>query len=107
MDGNYRSTLAIRLQAADSVIFIDFPRRVSYLRIFRRFLKFRGRTRPDLPEDCPEKIDREFLEWIWFYPKTHRPIILKLLKDLELTKNVIILRGQHDIERFMGSLDAQ
>jgi adenylate kinase family enzyme len=107
MDGNYRSTLLMRTQAADSIIFIDVPRRVSYLRIFLRFLKYRGGTRPDLPENCPEKIDRDFIEWIWFYPKTHRPIILRFLRGLESTKNVIILRGQHEIERFMESLDSE
>ena len=107
MDGNYRSTLAMRSQAADSIIFIDMPRRTSYLRIFLRFLKFRGRSRPDLAENCPEKIDRDFLEWIWYYPKTHRPVILRFLRHLKSTKNVIVLKGQHDIERFMASLPSE
>jgi len=106
MDGNYTSTLAMRSQAADSIIFIDVPRRVSYLRIFLRFLKFRGRTRPDLPGDCPEKIDRDFIEWIWYYPITRRPAILRFLKKQEAKKNIVILNGQHDIERFIASLDS-
>ncbi len=107
MDGNYWSTLAMRSQAADSIIFIDIPRRISYLRIFLRFLKFRGRSRPDLAEGCPEKIDRDFLEWIWYYPITHRPAILRFLKRIESRKNVIFLQGQQDIERFIASLDSE
>ncbi|MFW9931231.1 MAG: AAA family ATPase [Candidatus Thorarchaeota archaeon] len=107
MDGNYKSTLAMRSRAADSIIFIDMPRRTSYLRVFLRFLKFRGRPRPDLTEGCPEKIDRDFLEWIWYYPMTHRPVILGLLRKLESTKSVIILKGQNEIERFVSSLDTE
>src|SRR4030042_844008 len=48
MDGNYTSTLRLRASAADTIIFIDVPRRLSYLRIFTRFLRYRGSTRPDV-----------------------------------------------------------
>lgn len=105
MDGNYTSTLVVRSRRADTVIFIDTPRRISYLRVLLRFLKYRGNSRPDLGEGCPEKIDRDFLEWIWYYPKTRRPAILRFLKKLERSKNVIILKGQREIERFFGSLE--
>jgi adenylate kinase family enzyme len=104
MDGNYTSTLVMRSGRADTIIFIDIPRRLSYLRVLLRFLRYRGNSRPDLAEDCPEKIDRDFLEWIWHYPSTRRPAILRFLKRLESSKNIIVLKGQHEIERFVGSL---
>ena len=104
MDGNYTSTLAMRMKRADTAIFIDFPRRVSYLRIFLRLFRHRGETRPSVAEGCPEKIDLEFLEWIWYYWKTHRPQILKYLETLDETKDVFILRSQKQIERFVKLL---
>jgi adenylate kinase family enzyme len=104
MDGNYTSTLKLRSSAADTIIFIDVPRRLSYLRVFTRFLKFRGETRPDLTEDCPEKIDWDFIRWIWNYPNTRRPVILRFLEKQKSTKNVFILRGQREIEEFLSSL---
>ncbi len=104
MDGNYTSTLVMRAKRADTMIFIDFPRRLSYLRIFLRLLRHRGESRSSVAEGCPEKIDLEFLEWIWYYPKTHRPRILRYLKSLDGTKEVFILRSQKQIERFVKLL---
>ncbi|MFW9974667.1 MAG: AAA family ATPase, partial [Candidatus Thorarchaeota archaeon] len=101
MDDNYTSTLKLRSAAADTIIFIDIPRRLSYLRVISRFLRFRGRTRPDLTEDCPEKIDWDFIRWIWDYPRTRKPVILRFLGTLKSTKNVIILRGQKEVEMFL------
>lgn len=104
MDGNYTSTLRLRASVADTIIFIDAPRRLSYLRVFTRFLRFRGRTRPDLAEDCPEKIDWDFIKWIWDYPRTRKPTILRFLEKMKSTKNVLIFRNQKETEVFLDSI---
>lgn len=104
MDGNYTSTLRLRTSAADTIIFIDVPRRLSYLRVFTRFLRFRGRTRPDLTEDGPEKIDWDFIKWIWDYPRPRKPVILRFLDKMKATKNIFILRNQREIEDFLDSI---
>jgi len=104
MDGNYTSTLAMRSKAADTVIFIKAPRRLSYLRAFERIFRNYGRNRPDLLEGCPEHIDIEFLKYIWNYPRTRQPIILKFLKKLQAMKNVHILNNRFEVERFISSL---
>ena len=105
MDGNYTSyTLTMRVKRADSIIFLDFPRRVSYLRVFTRRLRHRGETRPSVAEGCPEKIDWEFLEYIWTWWKTRRPRIFRYLKRIDEIKDVFILRNQKQIERFMQLL---
>ncbi|MDH4213944.1 MAG: DNA topology modulation protein [Candidatus Thorarchaeota archaeon] len=107
MDGNYTSTLKLRATAADTLIFIDIPRRLSYLRIFTRFLRFRGKTRPDVTEDCPEKIDCDFIRWIWHYPRTRKPVILRFLEKQKTTKTVVVLKGQREVETFLYSLREQ
>lgn len=104
MDGNYTSTLKLRASASDTIIYIDIPRRLSYLRIFTRFLRFKGQTRPDLADDCPEKIDLDFIRWIWDFPITRKPVILRFLENLNSTKSVFILRGQKEIEGFIDFL---
>nr|KXH72718.1 MAG: hypothetical protein AM325_01460 [Candidatus Thorarchaeota archaeon SMTZ1-45] len=104
MDGNYTSTLKLRATAADTIIYIDIPRRLSYLRIFTRFLRFRGHTRPDLGGDCPEKIDLDFIRWIWDFPITRKPVIFRFLENLNSTKSVFILRGQKEVEGFIDFL---
>jgi adenylate kinase family enzyme len=57
IDGNYSRLLDIRLPRADTVILLDFPLWVCYWRVTKRWLRYRGRSRPDMAEGCPEKLD--------------------------------------------------
>ena len=104
MDGNYTSTLVMRAHVADTIIFIKVPRRLSYLRAFGRIFKNFGRNRPELPEGCPERIDIEFLKYIWTYPRTKQLIILDFLEKIQPTKDIQILGNRHEVERFIASL---
>jgi adenylate kinase family enzyme len=104
MDGNYTSTLPMRVDAADTIIFLDMTRRQSYLRVVTRYLRHRGKTRPDVTEGCPEKIDMEFIRWIWNYPRVSKPRILRFMEKLRASKNVYFLRNQKEIEEFLEAL---
>lgn len=54
MDGNYTSTLSLRMKFATSVILLDIPRWKCLLRvIIRRFRFFHNKKRCDLPQNCP------------------------------------------------------
>ena len=107
MDGNYTSTLKMRAEAADTLIFLDMTRRLSYFRVIRRYLKNRGKTRPDVTEGCPEKIDLDFIKWIWNYPSTRKPKILNFLEKMRKNKNVYILNNQREIEEFLKVLKSK
>lgn len=104
MDGNYTKTIDIRLAAADTVIFLDFPRLLCLWRVLKRWWRYRGRSRPDLPPGCPEKIDLPFLRWIWQYPRTRRPVIQKKLKRA-CGKQVIVLNSPRDVHRFLREME--
>ncbi|TFH05303.1 MAG: DNA topology modulation protein [Candidatus Thorarchaeota archaeon] len=104
MDGNYTSTLQMRAKAADTLIFLDMTRGLSYFRVVSRYLRNRGKTRPDVTEGCPEKIDMDFIRWIWDYPRTKKPVILRFLEKLKSSKNVYILNNQNEIEAFLKAL---
>ena len=79
IDGNYLRTLPRRLERCDAVVLLDYPRRVCLFRALRRILSWRGRTRPDMAADCPERLDGEFVRWIWEFHRTQRPQVLELL----------------------------
>jgi len=64
IEGNYGSLLAPRLARADTVIYLDFPIRLCLWRLVRRILAHRGRSRPDMPEGCPERFDAGFLWYV-------------------------------------------
>ncbi len=70
IDGNYGRTMDIRLQEADPVIFLDYPAYLSWLRVLKRRVQYHAKTRPDMGEGCPKKVDRQFLKWIFVTAKT-------------------------------------
>lgn len=106
IDGNYGRTMGPRLERADTVVFLDFPRVVCLWRVFRRWLRYRGRSRPDLAPGCPEQLSWEFVRRIWFYPKRSRPRVLERIEGHSADTEVIMLRSQKEIDRFLTSLAA-
>ena len=64
IDGTYGGTLSERLERADTVLYLDFPIRLCVERLFRRIWRYRGRTRPDMTQGCPERFDLGFLFYI-------------------------------------------
>jgi len=104
MDGNYGGTLDIRLRKCDTVLFLDVPRIVCLWRVARRRLSYYGRTRPDLPAGCPERLTWQFLAWIWTYPERRRSDILERLAAIEGQKRVVILRSASAIVDFLAGI---
>jgi adenylate kinase family enzyme len=61
IEGNYASTMEMRLQRADTIVYLDYPLPLCLWRLLKRTVTSYGRTRPDMAEDCPERFDAEFL----------------------------------------------
>jgi len=104
IDGNYGGTLDLRLQACDTVVFLDLPRIVCLWRVFKRWLRYNGRQRPDVSPGCTERLSWEFLTWIWTYRKRRRGHILERLATLETRKRVIVLRSPGAVNDFLARL---
>jgi adenylate kinase family enzyme len=101
MDGNYGGTLERRLAACDTVVFLDLPRVLCLWRVIARSVRYRGRSRPDMAEGCPERLTWEFVRWVWDYPRTRRPGVLKRLSELSEGQSVHVLRSTRDVRRFL------
>lgn len=61
VDGNFGSTLDMRLGAADTVIFLDFSRFLCTYRVLKRLTMYRKGERPDMAEGCNERFDWDFI----------------------------------------------
>jgi len=48
MDGNYGGTLTMRLDLAEVVILLDYPRWLCLWRVMKRIWRHRGKVRPDM-----------------------------------------------------------
>lgn len=106
IDGNYGGTLETRMTAADTVIFLDFPRTVCTWRALKRFAQYRGTNRPDMTEGCNEKFDLEFLSWIWNFPSRAKPKIESQLNKFQDKIKIIRLRSPIEVEKFIDDLSS-
>ena len=75
IDGNYSSTMELRMAACDTVIFLDYPLDVCLDGIKER----RGKPRSDMPWIETEE-DAEFIEFIKSYNEQQKPKVLELLE---------------------------
>jgi adenylate kinase family enzyme len=81
MDGNFGGTLSLRLSAADTAIFLDFPTRVCLGRVLRRVVRSHGRIREDMAVGCPERFDLSFLRYVYRYRRDDRARHLAATKE--------------------------
>ena len=104
IDGNYRNTIDIRLRAVDTVILLDFPRLLCLWRIGQRYLKCRGKVRSDMAEGCPEKLNWDFLVYVWNFARIQKPSILSKLEPYRDNKQIIILKNSQQVVIFLSEL---
>ncbi len=107
IDGNYGATAHIRIQSADTIIFLDPPRTVCLYRAIKRAMQYRGRTRSDMGQDCPERLDGEFLRYIWQFRLRERPQLLQRLDAVRQEKTMIVLRTRRDVSQYLAGLGGQ
>ena len=93
-----------RLERADTVVLLDFPRVVCLWRVFKRWLRYSGRSRPDMAPGCPENLSWVFVRWIWNYHIHNRPRVMERIEGNLADTEMIVLRSQKDIDRFLAPL---
>jgi adenylate kinase family enzyme len=105
LDGN--PTSAYAYCAADTVVFLDLPRSTCIGRVVRRIATTFGRVRPDMAPGCPEKLDWEFLRYVWDYPVDRRPVVLESIRRYASGngKRVVTLRRPVEVERFVREVE--
>lgn len=63
-EGGHSRTYPERIARADTCIWLDLPIALRCARVVKRWWHYRGESRPDLPKDCPERLDPEFFRYI-------------------------------------------
>lgn len=65
IEGNYPNVcFEDRLNQADKIIIMKLPAIDCYVRVLKRYFRYRNTTRPDMGQGCHEKIDWEFIKWV-------------------------------------------
>lgn len=89
---------------ADTVVFLDVPRRTSFLRVMKRNWRFLFRSRPGLPERCPEiLIIPTLFRLIWRFPLRVRP---EILDEGSMSPRFFHVRTSADLAACLSALGA-
>ena len=104
MDGSFGATLDLRLPRADTGVWFDYPRHVCLRRALWRVVTTYGRVREDLAPGCPEKLDLEFLRYIWDFNAKSRPQIVTMLAQHARHLEPVVFQRDRDVTRFLDAL---
>jgi adenylate kinase family enzyme len=107
IDGNYSGTMEMRLAAADTVIFIDRSRLLCLWRILLRRIQYQQRPRPNMSPGCPERLNWEFICWIWNYTSREKPALIQRLAMLRADQRLVTLQSDRDLDDFVASVTVQ
>ena len=98
IDGNYGSTMEMRLAAADTVFFLDLPTEVCLAGVRQR----QGKPRADMPWIEGEgEDDGEFIKFVEDYNTVSRPKVLALLSRYG-DREIVIFRSREDIDAYLS-----
>lgn len=103
IEGDFGGLYDIRAQHADTILFLDIPKRVLIIRSFIRRIKYFGKTRPDITEGNIEKFDKEYygyLKWLVTYDRSKPLGIINKYKE---EKSTFILKSKKDVKQFLRS----
>lgn len=99
MDGNYASTLPIRLRAADAVVFLDLPAWQCLVGVAQRRLRYRGGQRRT--DGVFDRISWSFVRYIVGYRRGMAPKVRALVEaHARPEAAVFVLRSRRAVRRF-------
>jgi adenylate kinase family enzyme len=107
VDGNFTSSIRERLEAADTILFLDLPRWISIAAVTRRRIEQLWHLPPGVAAGCEPMFNLRLFRWIWTFPEDHRPHFLALLSDQPAAKRVLILKSRHEVRRFLRSVERE
>jgi len=106
-EGGHSSTYAERIARADTFIWLDVPVGLRMVRVLRRSFRYYGRTRPDLPDGCPERFNLQtvgFLRFIWRTRHSARAKLEAVYRDPPAHLTVHRLETLKDVGRYLESV---
>lgn len=100
IDGNFDGTLPLRLEYCDTVIMLDYNRIVCFSGFIKRYIKYKGKSRPTMTQGCDEKFDWSYLKWLWNYKKIKVDIIKKI-EAVKESRDVYVFKNRRETEQFV------
>lgn len=95
IDGNFKSTLELRIKEADAVFFFDLPTEICI-----NGVKNRKGNRPEMPCQLPDS--EELIDFIKNFNTDVKPIIVELLKKYK--SNVITFHSHKEADNYIDMI---
>jgi adenylate kinase family enzyme len=104
IDGNYASTLLIRLQAADTVIFLDLSGWTCLWGVLQRRLRHGGGQHQAI--GVYDRITLSFVRYVLGYRSTMAPRVRALITGHAGDAEVIVLRSRRAARHYLATIPA-
>ncbi|MDQ2902130.1 MAG: hypothetical protein M3Y81_01075 [Chloroflexota bacterium] len=103
IEGNYLRSSESRLNAADTIIFLDMPPLLCLWRVIKRHWVYLGRSRRDIPEGCIDKLTLFRILKVLAFPLRERRKLEKKLRNFP-SKKIVRLQSAKEVENFLAQL---
>lgn len=105
IDGNYGGTMDIRIDKADTIIFLDYPVRKAIWRVIKRTVKYWKKVRPDMPIGCAERFDFNFFFYVATFRFRRKNALLEKLASNKDKKHILIFNNDSEVKAFLETLE--
>ena len=99
IDGDYSRTYEMRMNASDTIIFLNYPIELCLKSVELRV----GKERSDIPW-VEEEFDPEFKEWIINWFKDKLPKTKALIEEYKNKKTIFEFKTREDANIFLNNL---
>lgn len=113
IEGTYLGSSDDRLNAADTIIFLDMPCLQCLWRIFKRHIQYRNRSRPDIPDGCTDRLTVTRILKVLVFPFRGRNHFLAKMRDIRARemhqpgkKTILTYRSSEQARNFLLKLQA-
>lgn len=105
IDGGFTSRLGDLVPShATHVIYFDIPRWQCMWGVTQRIITQYGQVRPDSAPGCPERIDIDFLKWVWNYKRDVNPRIEELIAQTTPDQTIFTLHKRKEGDAVCATL---
>jgi len=98
MDGTYHSTLEMRVQNSDMIIFLDFSMIARLKGILSRYFKNSNKEKPEIP-GCKEQLNLEFIKFTINWNKTKGKTINSVLEKYT-NKKILVFKNRKSLNKW-------
>ena len=103
IEGTYLDSSEPRLEAADTIIFLDIPFYVCLQRIIKQHFNCQGNYRHDLKEGCKDELNLFRILKVLGFPFRGRRTLKQKLRNYK-SKQIFTLHSSNEVEYFLAQL---